>query len=126
MARMVCQRCITGGFPRLCRSYISSGIFARHRSSLRQPNIAISVILAGKTATFAVLPELSPFRSPTRLLGLFRLFFRQRRRSHATEDSDTTLSIELLHALFLGSFAGSSGGLVGAHASDIGGIVDVP
>lgn len=44
----------------------------------------------------------------------------------ASQDSGAPFSIELLHALLIGSFTGGSGGLVGLDAGDVVGIVDVP
>jgi hypothetical protein len=54
------------------------------------------------------------------------LFFWQRRGRSTSKDGSTSFSIELLHALLIGGFAGSSGGLVGLDPRYVVGVVYVP
>jgi hypothetical protein len=53
-------------------------------------------------------------------------FLWQRWGRSTSKDGGTSLSIELLHALVMSGFAGSSGGLVGLDPRYVVRVVDVP
>jgi hypothetical protein len=54
------------------------------------------------------------------------ILFQQRRRRLAPKDSSSSGGIDFLEALFLGSFAGGGGSLIGLDAGYVVGIVNVP
>jgi hypothetical protein len=100
------------------------GDWPRHRA--RDADVSVRVVFAGEASPLPVMTvRLFVRPGPSRLIAI-SLFFGKGRRSDTSEHGCTALRIELLHALFIGGFAGGGRSLVGLDAGNIRGTVDVP
>jgi hypothetical protein len=101
-------------------------LIIRFRDTGCKPYVHISIVLARKLPFLPIVSAFAPTMITLPSAILLCLFLWQWRWSLASKYGGTSLSIELLHALVMRSFAGGGGLLICLDTSNVDSVVDVP